>query len=188
MPHQQTHIGSPFKDVDSGTFLKNLVSDLSSRSRYSLLICVSDLTESVSAFMLSSWQWAAMARTAHWLCLSSLHGAETQTRRALPSQRLEGPFSPPNFRHTDRLSYAYINTRYTLIHTSQVTGIVLRTGLSLAPGDSERPVWISEWQNVSAGCTRRYLSRGLQLPRRNPIQTIAWKHAAFQCSRHRVHR
>lgn len=94
-------------------------------------------------------------------------------------------FTPKLSAH-GRLSCA--NTWYTVIHTSQVTGIVLRTGLSLAPGDSERPVWISEWQNVSAGCTRRYLSRGLQFPHRNPIQTVAWKHAAFQCSRHRVHR
>lgn len=37
-------------------FLRNLVSGMNSRSRYSLLICVSDLTESVSAFMLSPWQ------------------------------------------------------------------------------------------------------------------------------------
>ncbi len=101
--------------------------------------------------MLNCSPWPVVDHTVHWFCLSSLHAAATQTKgKFCFLWVLQVPALPalPALLHTH--SHTHTHTMFT--DTSKVIGIMQKMGKekSLAAGDSECPVWISEWQNLSA--------------------------------------
>lgn len=115
--------------------------------------------------MLNCWPWVATAHTVHWLRLSSVHAAVSQTKQGKLCflRSVQVPFHP----------YAFCTLAYTHVytHTQTHTHIHLceaghwdhakerwKLKKRLAPGDRDCPIWISEWQNLSIGCMRGYLS------------------------------